>query len=84
MRLKIRKQTWTIQDADDLADYGRCHHNKRKIEIRTKQTDKERLDTLIHEVLHAANPQFTELRVVALAGCLQVALWRDGWRRSAH
>lgn len=43
---------------------------------------KDRLDTLIHETLHASKPSLSEAEVVRLAGDIAKVLWRAGYRRS--
>lgn len=40
----------------------------------------DRLDTFIHEALHAASPKLTEREVRRIAGDLAAVLWRAGYR----
>lgn len=42
---------------------------------------RERLDTLVHETLHASKPWMSEKEVVRVAGDLAKVLWRAGYRR---
>lgn len=78
MRVKIGKNTWTVQEANI---YGLCEHSDRLISLQAGQRGKLRLDTLIHEVLHASRPDVSEADVAEIARDLTAALWQDGWRR---
>jgi hypothetical protein len=82
MRIKVGRKTWTICDAD-IKEWGLCSYTERLIEIRRGQRPKNRLNTVIHELLHAARQEFTEKEVYAIADAISEALWRDGWRRNA-
>lgn len=65
----------------DLDDWGSCTPSDRLIEIRSNQPEEERLDTLIHELLHAIKPNMSEQEVTRIADVLSVGLWKDSWRR---
>jgi hypothetical protein len=83
VRLKIDGRTWTVREAEIEPEHmGECDHANRVIEIAPGQRPQARLDTLIHELLHAANQRKTEATVERLAAILTDALWRDGWRRN--
>ena len=60
-------------ETDDLA---------RTLKIARNQDDKQRLDTLIHEGLHAAIPDLDESCVFETARDLATFILRDGWERN--
>jgi hypothetical protein len=61
---------------------GLCFHAD-KIEIDPRQKPKERMDTLVHEVLHWKNPCRSEKWVIKNARAITRVLWKDGFRRVA-
>lgn len=66
-------------------DWGRCYPRRGKrgvIEIRKSLSEKNMMDTLIHECLHAANWCADEEFVDATACSIQKALYACGWRRA--
>jgi hypothetical protein len=60
---------------------GQAWHGENVVEIDPRQRESERLDTLIHELLHLMEPEWSEERVVEVAGWLSRILWRQGYRR---
>jgi hypothetical protein len=83
-RIKVRGKIWQCRDGDiDEMDrfYGFCIYSHRLIEINPKQTEHSRLDTVIHEFLHATHTYPSERKIRTLAGVLCRAPWADGWRR---
>ena len=81
MRVKINGVRWRVTDE---AVAGVCDHDGNTVSITPYQRKRERLDTLIHEMLHATRPEMGEENVVAVAKALTTVLWRDGWRRRRH
>jgi hypothetical protein len=81
VRVKIRGKVWTIRDADLDGNLGECTWADRLIEIQPRQSDPDRLDTLIHEMLHALYQTMAEKEVRRVAKALAEAIWKDGWRR---
>jgi hypothetical protein len=86
MNLTIRGKRWTIKDTPYRAKHmrgvtGLCWFFKHLIEIREGQRPKARLDTLIHELLHASFPKWSEKKVGRLARILMLGIYGDGWRR---
>jgi hypothetical protein len=83
VRLQINGKPWTVKDTDDLPkqEFGECIWSERLIQIRTHQDEQERLDTLIHELLHACQPGWNEQNVARVALVLRNGLWGDSWRR---
>lgn len=62
--------------------YETFRRNRRgRIQIVALQPPEERLDTLIHELLHAIHPRWTEKKVRRTAACLTRAVLKDGWKR---
>ena len=80
MRVWIRRRLWTITDAP-ISDYGDCDGSKRLVRIQAGQPDRDRLDTLIHETLHALYPKMSERQIFDEAAVLSKVIWKDGWRR---
>jgi len=60
---------------------GLCHFEDRLIEIDPSQEDRERLETLIHEALHACIQDLSEDAVEATGYSISNLLWADGWRK---
>jgi hypothetical protein len=65
------------------ADAGDPHKPGRHplIEIRRSLSEPNLLDTVIHEVLHAARPELDETAVDQTATSIARALYQMGWRR---
>ena len=76
--LEIDGDIWTVKEEEIL---GLCEHATHTISLRTSLKPKMRLLVLVHELLHAARPDFTETDVGYLDQILQEGLWADGWRR---
>ena len=53
-----------------------------KITIHHKQSEEERMDTVIHEVIHHLQPEATEEEVIRQASLLSTVLWKAGYRRT--
>ena len=60
--------------------YGQCYADENLIEIDSRLTGKTHLNTLIHESLHAANPDWSETKVNTLAYFLAEILWAQNYR----
>jgi len=62
--------------------FGQYHPGRwPKIEIDPRQTERERLDTLLHEGLHDAYPDLDEPAIKRGARILQRLLRKQGYRR---
>ena len=81
IKLTIRGEPWRIFEGEIL---GMCNYEDHEIIVRTKMRPKWRLATLVHELIHAANPDLTEEEVTALDTVLLDGLWADGWRRDKN
>jgi predicted metalloprotease with PDZ domain len=51
------------------------------IEIDPRQTSKNYLDTLIHELLHVYNPEWSETKVTKTANEMTTIIWKKNYRR---
>ena len=62
--------------------FGLCHPNN-LIEIDPRQTERDRLDTIIHEAIHAIpeTKNFDEDWTVKVAARLSKLLWQQNYRR---
>jgi hypothetical protein len=62
-----------------MVDPGRAAG--RVLRVATWQTEEQRLDTTLHEAIHACRPELDEKCVTDLANDLSRLLWRLGYRR---
>ena len=51
------------------------------VEVDPRQRERERLDTVIHELLHVLKPHWSEDHVTRAADWLARHLWKEGYRR---
>jgi hypothetical protein len=51
------------------------------IEIDPRQTAIQEMDSIIHEVLHRAEPTFSESRVIRLARQIRDVMWDQNYRK---
>jgi hypothetical protein len=86
-RVKVRGRSWTIADqvpAKLMRDaLGDCTHGTRTIRIRAGLGDRDSLDVLIHELLHAALPDLDEIAVDETATSIADILIDMGWERGS-
>lgn len=78
MRVKIDGEAWTVQEA---VLQGLCSHGSNTVLINPMQSDKSRLDTIVHEMVHATRPKMSEENVSRVAAACTAVLWKDGWRK---
>ena len=57
---------------------GRCNHWDHELEIREEQPELEKVDTMLHEMLHGEFPEASEKRIAQAATELTQALLRMG------
>ena len=62
-------------------NYGVCYHEKHTIEIDRDQSDKEELDTILHEALHGLFPNVREFYIHRSGYELRKLLWKLGYRK---
>jgi hypothetical protein len=80
--LRIRGQRWRIRFVPHLGDAeGLCHKEERVIRIARGYPEERTMDSIIHEILHAALWDLDEEAVNETANAISAALWRLGYRR---
>jgi hypothetical protein len=80
--LNIRGQKWRIRFVPFLGDAeGVCDKPERTIRIALGKSDQDTLDSIIHEILHAALWDLDEHAVHTTANAIAEALWKLGYSR---
>jgi hypothetical protein len=86
-RQNIRGTRYKIRFVNSRAkNMGECDAPDTKapeIRIREGQSERDELDTLIHEASHACDFDRAEHAVTETANAISALLWRLGWRRKA-
>ena len=85
MFVNVLGKRWKLRFAALRLDDGRCDPpdgSAKEIVVDSKLVGRERLDTLIHEMLHAANWHLDEEFVTRCASDMAKVLWRLGYRPS--
>jgi hypothetical protein len=83
MRIRILNRFWNLRFAPNLANRGDCDPpDKPGKEIRVSSALKgeERLEVLIHELVHGASWHIDEKFAEQFAGDAARVLWRLGYR----
>ena len=60
---------------------GQAYTDARVIEVDPRQRSKNYLDTLIHEMLHVYNPEWSENKVTKTANEMTDIIWSKNYRR---
>ena len=60
---------------------GQAYTDSRIIEVDPRQRSKNYLDTLIHEMLHVYNPEWSENKVTKTANEMTDIIWQKNYRR---
>ena len=60
---------------------GQAYSDARVIEVDPRQKSKNYLDTLIHELLHVYNPEWSETKVSKTANEITDIIWKKNYRR---
>ena len=60
---------------------GQATHGINLVEIDPRQSEYERLDTLVHELFHISFPDATEDEIVVISRWFSRILWRQQYRR---
>tara|TARA_B100000959_G_C14769991_1_gene537085 strand:- start:522 stop:815 length:294 start_codon:yes stop_codon:yes gene_type:complete len=60
---------------------GQAYTDAKVIEIDPRQTSRNYLDTLIHELLHVYNPEWSENKVSKTANEITDIIWKKNYRR---
>jgi hypothetical protein len=80
--ITIRGQKWKLRFVPNLGDdAGQCDYASRVIRVAFGQSQEDELDTIVHEILHAAYPDLDEYAVHDTAKAVSRVLWRLGWRK---
>lgn len=74
--IKLRERKLGREKAD-----GQAWQDSGLIEIDPRQSEQERLDTIVHETLHVLLPDFQEGSVREFSKQIAEVIWKDGWRR---
>lgn len=81
--LKIRGQRWRLRFVTNLGESeGLCVKNERLIRIALGYPEDRMLDSVVHEILHAALWDLDEEAVEETANAISSALIRLGYRRN--
>lgn len=83
MKVKVLGKLWQLRFAPNMANRGDCDApSKRGKEIRVSSSlrGEERLEVLIHELVHAAGWHIDETFVEQFARDAARTLWRVGYR----
>ena len=85
MRVRLGGKYWHLRFSPNLRDYGNMEDPGcaagRILRVATWQTEQERMDTTLHEAIHACLPSLDEKAVTDLANDLSRLMWRLGYRR---
>ena len=60
---------------------GQAYTDAKVIEIDPRQKSKNYLNTLIHELLHVYNPEWSETKVTKTANEMTDIIWKKNYRR---
>ena len=60
---------------------GQAYTDAKVIEVDPRQKSKNYLDTLIHEMLHVYNPDWSESKVSKTANEMTDIIWQKNYRR---
>ena len=64
--------------------HGQAWQGLNIVEIDPRQPEREKIDTLIHEILHLAKPEYDEEEIVRISKIISSNLWKYGYRRIAR
>jgi hypothetical protein len=83
MKIKILNKIWELVFLSNLKDRGSCdspYSRNKKIRIWKGLKDEEKLEVLIHEMLHAAFWQIDEHYIAEAAKDIAKILWKLGYK----
>ena len=83
MRIAILGKRWRLRFAPNLANRGDCDPPQqpgKEIRISTALRGEERLEVILHELLHCASWHIDENFVEAFSADAARTLWRLGYR----
>ena len=85
MQISILGKRWRLRWAANLANRGDCdppNQPGKEIRISTTLRGEEKLEVILHELLHAAGWHIDEAFVECFARDAAKALWRLGYREN--
>ena len=77
--IRLRDRKLGRERAMGMAHYGKVP----LVEIDPLLGQKDRLSTLVHEIIHIVFPTLSESQTIQVELRIAAVLWRDGWRRLA-
>ena len=83
MRVKVLGKVWGLRFAPNMANRGDCDEpdqRSKEIRVASNLRGEERLEVLLHELVHAAGWHLDESFVEQFASDTARALWRLGYR----
>jgi hypothetical protein len=83
MKVKVLGKVWRLRFAPNMANRGDCDEPDqpgKEIRIACNLQGEERLEVLLHELVHAADWHLDESFVERFASDAARALWRLGYR----
>lgn len=86
-RVKILGKVWSLRFAPNMANRGDCDPPSqpgKAIRISSTLRGEERLEVLLHELVHAAGWHIDEGFVAQFASDAARALWRLGYRNQSE
>lgn len=85
MRITLLGKRWNLRFVPGMKDWGQCDNPasaKKEIRVNAKAKGIDLLDTLIHEMLHAAEWHKDETSwIEPVASDMARVLWQLGYRR---
>jgi len=88
MRVRLGGRWFTVKESKRLGDFGTCeitrHRNgtvTREVRVATWQTERDAIDTWVHEAMHGIWPDKSEEEIASAATEVATLLWRLGYRR---
>jgi len=83
MRIRVLNRTWNLRFAPNLANRGDCDppgKPGKEIRVSSALRGEERLEVVVHELVHAAGWHIDEGFAERFAGDVARVLWRLGYR----
>lgn len=81
IQVKIRGELWTIKRENRPGLWGECDWDKCLITLKKNLRLRNRLETLVHELVHALFPDAPESEVEEAGDVIHKVLLADGWGR---
>jgi hypothetical protein len=85
MRLKILGKLWRFLWVKEEAIpglHGECSYQERTLAVADSLSEEDTLETVCHEFIHAACPDWRERKVLSVGRSLAFLLRRLGYRRA--